>query len=323
MIGLTVRAAAAAVLLAMAPGVALAQAYPSRMIKIVSPAPPGGSTDIVSRLVQPGLQEGLQQTVIVEARGGAGGYVGSEYVTKSPADGYTLLLGGAFTAITATLQKKPGYVPRRDLVPVAIFASVPNALVAGPRLKANSVAELVALAKEKPGTLNVGSNGVGTTLHLSSELFKLQAGINLVHIAYRGWADCVAGLTSGEIDLMFDNISSALPNANAGKTRLLAVAAKERYRAAPQVPTLAEAGVQNAEVVSWFGIMVRSDTPQPVIDTLSRVFKAMSEKPEFQRQIREQGMEATYYGPEEARKFWNAEIDKWEGVIKASGIVAQ
>src|SRR5262245_26699984 len=145
--------------------------YPSKMIKIVSPAPPGGSTDIVARMVQPGLQEDLQQTVIVEARGGAGGYIGSEYVTKSPADGHTLLIGGAFTTITATLQKNPSYSPRRDLVPVAILASVPNALIAGPRLKANSVAELIADAKARPGAINVGSNGVGTTLHLSGELF--------------------------------------------------------------------------------------------------------------------------------------------------------
>jgi tripartite-type tricarboxylate transporter receptor subunit TctC len=317
------RIAVGALALAMMATPLLAQPYPNKMIKIVSPAPPGGSTDIVARLVQPGLQEGLQQTVIVEARGGAGGYVGSEYVTKAPSDGYTLLLGGAFTAITATLQKNPSYSPRRDLIPVAIFASVPNALVAGPRLKANSVAELIAQAKASPGTLNVGSNGVGTTLHLSGELFKLQANINLVHIAYRGWADCVAALTNGEIDLMFDNISTALPNVAAGKTRLLGVAAPERHRSSPQVPTLTEAGVKNADVMSWFGIMVRSDTPQPVIDALSRVFKAISEKPEFRRLVSEQGMDATYYGPVEAAKFWNGEIDKWEGVIKAAGIVAQ
>lgn len=321
MFGLRIAATAAALAL-IAPS-ALAQPYPNKMIKIVSPAPPGGSTDIVSRLIQPGLQEGIGQTVIVEARGGAGGYVGSEYVTKAPSDGYTLLLGGAFTAITATLQKNPSYSPRRDLVPVAIFASVPNALVAGPRLKANSVQELIRQAKASPGTINVGSNGVGTTLHLSGELFKLRTETNIVHIAYRGWADCVNALTTGEVDMMFDNLSTALPNMKAGKVRVLAVAAPQRYRLAPDVPTLAELGVTGADVSSWFGIMVRSDTPQPVIDALSRVFKAVSEKPDFKRQINEQGMDATYLGPEEAKKFWHAEIDKWEGVIKAAGIVAQ
>jgi tripartite-type tricarboxylate transporter receptor subunit TctC len=307
--------------LVLAAAPALAQ-YPNRLIKIVSPAPPGGSTDIVARLVQPGLQQDLQQTVIVEARGGAGGYIGSEYVSKSPADGHTLLVGGAFTAITATLQKSPGYVPRRDLVPVAILASVPNALVAGPRLKVNSVAELVAAAKARPGEFNIGSNGVGTSLHLAGELFTLQTEIKLVHVAYRGWADCVAALTGGEVDMMFDNLSTAVPNVSAGKTRVLAVAAPTRHRLLPDVPTLAEAGVNNADVIAWFGIMARADTPQPVIDRLSRSLKAISETPEFQRQVKDQGMDVTFLTGAEAARFWNAEIDKWEGVIKAAGLTA-
>lgn len=312
----------AAFALALSATGALAQ-YPNKIIKIVSPAPPGGSTDIVARLVQPGLQEGLKQTVIVEAKGGAGGYLGSEYVAKSPADGYTLLLGGAFTTITATLQKNPSYSPRKDLVPVAIFASVPNMLVAGPRLKANSVPELIAEAKAHPGKLNVGSNGVGTTLHLSSELFKLQTGTKIEHIAYRGWADCVAAVTNGEVDMMFDNLSTALPNIKAGKTRPLAVAATTRHRSLPDVPTLAEVGVPNAEVVSWFGIMAPAGTPAAVIETLGQTFKTISDNPEFQRLVHEQGMDVTFYGPAEASKFWNSEISKWENVIQAAGIVHQ
>ena len=304
-------------------GAVHAQSYPSKSIRYVVPYAPGGSTDIVARLVQPGLQDDLKQTVIVEARGGAGGYIGSEYVTKAPADGYTLLVGGAFAAITATLQKNPSYSPRRDLVPVAILASVPNILVAGPRLKDNTVAELIADARARPGAINIGSNGVGTTLHLSGELFKLQAGIRLEHIAYRGWADCVAALTTGEIDMMFDNLSTAYPNVAAGKTRALAVAATTRHRTLPQVPTLAESGVANAEVMSWFGIMVRADTPQPVIDRLSQSLKGISETAEFRKLVADQGMDVTFYGAAEAGKFWIAEIDKWEGVIKAAGIVAQ
>jgi tripartite-type tricarboxylate transporter receptor subunit TctC len=297
--------------------------YPDRLIKIVSPAPPGGSTDIVARLVLPGLQSDLQQTVIVEARGGAGGYIGSEFVTKAPADGHTLLIGGAFVAITAALQKNPSYSPRRDLVPVAILASVPNVLVAGPRLKTNSVAELLAMARTRPGDLNIGSNGVGTTLHLSGELFKLQTNVKLEHIAYRGWADCVAALANGEIDMMFDNLSTALPNITAGKTRALATAAPTRHRALPQVPTLAEAGVNNAEVMSWFGIMVHADTPQPIVDRLRRSLQVTADTPEFQRAVRDQGMDVTFHGGADAVKFWHAEIDKWQGVIKAAGIVAQ
>lgn len=302
---------------------AAAAQYPNQIIKIVSPAPPGGSTDIVARLIQPGLQETLKQTVIVESRGGAGGYLGSEYVSRATPDGYTLLLGGAFVTITATLQKKPSYNPRTDLIPVAIFASVPNMLVAGPRLKANSVAEVIAEAKASPGKLNIGSNGTGTTLHLSGELFKLRTGTSIVHIAYRGWADCVAGTVNGEVDMMFDNLSTALPNIAAGKLRPLAVAAPTRHRSLPDVPTLNELGVKDAEVISWFGIMAPAKTPQSVIDTLNKSFKTISENPDFQRLVNQQGMDATFYNEAEAQKFWNSEIDKWDNVIKAAGIAAQ
>jgi tripartite-type tricarboxylate transporter receptor subunit TctC len=311
-----------AALVAAASASAWAQ-YPTKPVRIIGPAPPGGSVDIVARLVQPGMQERLKQPVIVEARGGAGGYIGSDYVSKQPADGYTLLLGGAFTTITASLQAKPAYNPAKDLVPVAVVATVPNALVAGPRLKANSVSELVAHAKANPGRLDIGSNGVGTTLHLSGELFKLRTGTHMVHIAYKGWADCVTGLVGGQIDLMFDNLSTALPNAQAKKTRILAVAAPQRHRTMPDVPTLAELGIKNAEVISWFGIMVPAGTPAPVIETLGRSLRGTTEQQEFQRMVEKQGMDATFMGPAEAMKFWQSEVSKWDTVIKAAGIVGQ
>lgn len=316
------RLAVTAVALLAATSASLAQ-YPNRIIRIIGPAPPGGSTDIVARLVQPGLQEQLKQTVIVEARGGAGGYIGSDYVAKSAPDGYTLLLAGAFTTITASLRKSPSYNPRKDLVPVAVVASVPNMLVAGPTAKAGSVGELIAQARSHPGKLNIGSNGVGTTLHLSGELFKLRTGIDMVHVAYKGWADCVTGLLSGQIDVMFDNLSTALPNIVAQKTRPLAVAAPTRHRSLPDVPTLDELGIKNAEVLSWFGIMVPAGTPQAVIDTLGRALRVSSADPEFKRLVERQGMDATFYDTADAAKFWSAEVDKWEGVIKAAGIALQ
>ncbi len=318
------RGLAAATLCAFAFSAAPAFAqYPDHTIRIISPAPPGGSPDIMSHLLQPGMTERLKQTVIVEAKGGAGGYIGSDYVAKSPADGYTLLLGGAFTANTALLQKHSGYDPRVDLVPVAVFSSVPNILVAGPRLKANSVAELVAEAKAAPGTLNMGSNGVGTTLHLSAELFKLRTGTNITHVAYRGWSECVVGVLSGEVDMMFDNLNTALPNIVAKKLRPLALAAATRHRSLPDVPTLGELGVPNAEVTSWFGIMVPAKTPQAVIDKLAETFKAVAETGDFKRLVEQQGMDAIYMGPVESKKFWLDEIDKWEGIIKTSGIETQ
>jgi tripartite-type tricarboxylate transporter receptor subunit TctC len=314
--------ALAAMALAVSATASLAQ-YPSRIIKIISPAPPGGSTDIVARLLQPGLQDLLKQTVVVESRGGAGGYIGSEFVSKAPPDGYTLLLAGAFTAITASLKQQPSYNPRKDLVPVAVLASVPNVLVAGAHLKAGGVAELIAEAKANPGKLNIGSNGIGTTLHLSGELFKLRTGTSITHIAYRGWADCVLGLLKGEIDMMFDNTSTALPNITAGKSRPLAIAASARHRSLPETPTLNELGVKDAEVVSWFGIMAPNGTPQSVIDTLAAAFKTIANEPEFRKLVEQQGMDAVYYDPAEAAKFWNNEIDKWESVIKSAGIAVQ
>lgn len=316
-------ALAATLALSTIPVLAQQGQFPNRTIRIISPAPPGGSTDIVSRLVQPALQEALKQTVIVEAKGGAGGYIGSEYVSKQPADGHTLLLGGAFTAITASLQKTPSYDPLKDLVPIAIVASVPNLLVAGPRLKANSVAELVAQAKARPGDLNFGSNGVGTTIHLTGELFKLRTGINIVHIGYKGWADCVRGLLGGEVDMMFDNLSSALPNISAGKTRPLAVAASQRHRSLPDVPTFEEVGVKDAEVTSFFGIMAPAATPQPVIDRIGEVLKNQAANPEFQKLVQQQGLDVDFRDPMEAGKFWRAEVAKWRAVIKSSGLAPQ
>lgn len=319
---LKARIALAAMALVLSVASAAAQ-YPNHVIKIISPAPPAGSTDVLARLVAPYLQDVLKQPVIVEDRGGAGGYIGSGSVAQSPPDGYTLLLDGAFTIITASLQKQPTYDPRTGLVPVAVFASVPNVLVAGPSLKARTVPELIAEAKANPGKLNIGSNGVGTTLHLSDVLFMLRTGTVMTHVPYRGWADCVLGLLKGEVDVMFDNLSSALPNIKAGKTRALAVAAATRNKALPDTPTLAEVGVKDAEVTSWFGIAAPAGTPQPVIDTLGAALKTVAEQPEFRRHVEEQGLDAIFYGPREAAGFWNGEVSKWQGVIKAAAIPLQ
>jgi tripartite-type tricarboxylate transporter receptor subunit TctC len=319
MTSITARVVLAALAVAVSTTASLAQ-YPNKVVRIIAPAPPGGSTDIVARLVQPGLQELLKQTVIVEARGGAGGYIGSDHVAKSPADGYTLLVGGAFATITASMRKQPAYNPRNDLVPVAVFASVPNVLVVGPKVKTTNVAALIADAKANPGKRHIGSNGVGTTLHLSGE-FQLRTGTSLSHVPYKGWGDCVLALMRGEIEMMFDNVSTALPNITGNKFRPLAVTASARHRSLPDTPTLAELGIKDAEVSSWFGIMVPRGTPQSVIDTLSAAFKTISGQPEFRKQIEQQGMDAVYYGPADAAKFWSREIAKWETVIKAANLV--
>jgi tripartite-type tricarboxylate transporter receptor subunit TctC len=305
--------------LATAPATAFTQQYPNKLIRIISPAPPGGGTDIIARSVGPLMQAKLQQTVIVENKPGAGGYLGSE----AAADGHTLAVSGAFTLVTSLLHKSPAYDPRSDLIPVAVFASVPNMLVAGPRLKANSVAELIAQAKTNPGKLDMGSNGVGTSLHLTGELFQIRTGAKFVHVPYRGWADAMAALTTGEVDMMFDNLSTSLPNVRAGKIRALAVAAPVRNRSLPEVPTFAEAGVANADVISWFGLMVPKGTPKDAIAIMDRTFKEISEDPGFRQEIEKQGLDVTYMNSDAAGKFWQGEIEKWASVIKSANIVAE
>jgi len=310
-------AAAAALLFALP--AAVAQTYPSKVIRIIGPAPPGGSVDIIARLVAPELQAALKQNVIVENRGGGGGYLGTEQLAKSAPDGYTIGIGGGFSTITATLQKNPAYNPR-DLTLVAVFAGTPNMLIVGPKVKAATVAELITDARAHPGKYNVGSNGVGTTIHLTAELFKLRTSTQLAHVAYRGQPDAVNALLTGETDMMFDNASIHLANIKAGKVRPLAVAAPERFKALPDVPTFAESGIKDAEVLSWFGIVVPKGTPQSVIATLDKAFREMAAKPEFQKAIADQGLEPIYMDAAKAGPFWTSEIDKWAAVIKAANI---
>ena len=234
-----------------------------------------------------------------------------------------MLLGGAFTANTALLKKKPAYDPRKDLVPLAIVASVPNILVAGPRLKQNDLASLVAEAKANPEKINVGSNGVGTTLHLSAELLKARTGIKLTHVPFRGWSDCMVAVVNGEIEIMFDNLNTALPNIKDGKLRAIALADAKRHPTLPDTPTLGELGVKDAEVTSWFGIMVPAGMPAPVAEKLAQSLSASAQSADFKRLVAAQGMDAIYMGPAEAGKYWLAEIDKWEAIINSAGVEKQ
>jgi tripartite-type tricarboxylate transporter receptor subunit TctC len=302
---------------------AFAQQFPNKFIRIVSPAPPAGGTDIIARGVQPHLQAMLGQPVIVENKGGAGGYLGIEYTSKSPADGYTFCVSGAFAIITALLHKVPAYDPRKNLKPLAVMASVPNMLVVGPRLKAKSVDELIAYAKANPRKLDMGSNGVGTSLHLTGELFQVQTGVKFTHVPYRGWADCMSALATGEIDLMFDNVSTSIPNIKAGKTRGFAIAGPKRHPALPDVPTLTELGIKGADVISWFGLVLPAGVPTDVLAILDKSMGEISQKPDFQKSIHDQGLEVTYMNSAGATKLWNDEVDKWSKVIKEAGIQAE
>lgn len=300
-------------------GLAHAQSYPSKLIRIIAPAPPGGMVDIVARLVAPQLQDALKQNFIVENRGGGGGYLGTEQLSKSAPDGYTLAILGAFSAITATLQKAPSYNPR-DLIPIAVFGGTPNMLIVSPKVKAQSFGELFADAKANPGKYNVGSNGLGTTIHLTAELFKQRTGAQLTHIAYRGQPEAMKALLSGETDMMFDTASIHVANVKEGKIRAFAIAGPKRFTPLPDVPTLAESGVEGVEVLSWFGLMAPKGTPSEVVSLLDTTLQSISEKPVFQKAISEQGLDPMLMNAAQAEAFWRGEMDKWSAVIKAGNL---
>ena len=315
--------AGGATLAALAAPRAFAQQFPNKFIRIVSPAPPGGGTDIIARGVQPHLQALLGQPVIVENKGGGGGYLGVEYTSKSPADGYTICVSGAFAIITASLHKVPGYDPRKDIKPLAVVGSVPNMLVAGKTMKASSVKELIEYAKANPGKVNMGSNGVGTSLHLSGELFQLRTGTKFTHVPYRGWADCMAAVSTGEVDIMFDNASTSIPKIKAGNVRPFAICAPARHRDLPDVATLTELGVKDADVISWFGLIMPAGVPNDIAAVLDKAIAEIAKKPEFQKTIHEQGLDNTYSPMKEAGDLWNKEVDKWQAVIKAADVKAE
>src|SRR5450631_4530782 len=248
---------------------ASAQQYPSHALRLIVPFPPGGPTDIVARPLAVKLAEALGQAVIVDNRGGAGGNVGAEVVASASADGYTVLMGTVGTqAINVALYKHLAFDPAKDFVPVAQVASAPVLLVANPKLPVNSIKDLIALAKQKPGALNYGSAGSGSPGHLSGELFKSMTGVELTHIPYKGSAPAVANLIGGEIQLMFDPIQSPLPHVKSGTLKALGVSSTKRSPLLPDTLTIAEAGVPGYETTAWWGIFAPVKTPPAIVDRL-------------------------------------------------------
>jgi tripartite-type tricarboxylate transporter receptor subunit TctC len=315
-----VQAAGAALMTRALPG--LAQGYPSKPIKLVVAFAAGGATDALARLMAAHLSESLGQQVIVDNRSGAGGNVGSSYAASSPADGYTLLLGAVGNiAINPALYASLPYRPR-DLVPVGTIASTMNLLVARQGLGATSVQELVALARQKPGALTFASAGSGGSLHLSAELFKFMAGVNMVHVPYRGSAPALQDLLADRVDIMFDNLPSSSPHVQAGKLRALGVTARERSSVVPHIPTIAEQGLPGDEVVSWFGIFAPPNTPAPIVNRLATAMLEGTKSPELVSRIKTLGAEPMSLTQSQFTSFVNAEILKWDKVVKQSGAKA-
>jgi tripartite-type tricarboxylate transporter receptor subunit TctC len=311
----------AALALTLACTGAIAQSYPTRPIRLVVPYPPGGPLDIMARAIGQKLTEAWHQPVVVDNRAGAGGNIGADLVAKSPADGYTLLMGAVAThAINPSLYSKIPYDPVKDFAPVALVAQVPNILVVNPAVPAKTVRELIELARAKPGYLNFASGSTGSTGHLAGELFNTMAGVKMVHIPYKGAAPATADLLAGQVQLMFDNLASALPNVKAGKLRALAVTTLARSPAMPDLPTIAESGLPGFDLTTWFGLMVPAGTPPEIVAKLNaEVVRALNAN-DMRERLEKMGAEPPANNtPEHFAAFIRAEAAKYARVVKDSG----
>jgi tripartite-type tricarboxylate transporter receptor subunit TctC len=319
---LVLAAALALVATAAAPQ-AQAQAFPSKPVTVIVPFPAGGTTDIVARLTAQKLSEAWGQPVIVDNRAGAGGNIGSAMVAKAAPDGYTLLMGTVGThAINASLYEKMPYDVVKDFAPITNVAAVPNMLVVNPALPVNSVKELIDYGKKNPGKLNMASSGNGTSIHLAGELFKVMTGVQMEHIPYKGSAPALTDLMGGQVQVMFDNMPSALPHVKAGKLRAIAVTTLKRSPAMPDLPTIDEAGVKGFEAASWFGLLAPAGTPKEIVAKVQAdVVKAMKTT-DLTEKMAQQGAAAVGNTPDEFAAYIKVELAKWEKVVKASGAKA-
>ena len=304
-------------------GSALAQ-YPAKPVRVVVPYPPGGTTDILARLIAAKLTLSLGQSFIVENRPGASGAIGSQAVAKAPADGYTLLMGTASThGVNSALSKSLPYDAIRDFSPITVVGGTPNVILVHPELPAQNLAGLLALARDKPGKLNFGSTSLGGTPHMSAELLKMMTGVDIVHVPYKGAGPMLADLLGAQIQIGFDNLPSSMGHIRSGKVRALAVTTPKRWPGAPEIPTVSESGVAGYEVSGWFGLLAPSGTPRPVIDAVYRAVGATLKQPEVQKQMLELGAEPGGNAPDDFARQIAAEIEKWKKVVAATGVKAE
>jgi tripartite-type tricarboxylate transporter receptor subunit TctC len=311
--------------LALAPQLAAAQApdtWPSRPVRLILPFPPGGGTDILGRLIAERLTASLGQPVVTENRGGAGGNVGAEAAARSAPDGYTFVLVAPSLAISPSLYSKLNYDPVRDFAPVSLVATVPNVIITHPSVPANTLAEFTRLAKTKPGGMNFGSGGSGTSNHLAGELFNIVAGVKLVHVPYKGVNLAMNDVLSGQIHLVVIGIPAAAPHIKAGKLRALALVAPQRSAALPEVPTVAEAGLRDFEVTTWYGILAPAATPRPIITRLNAEIVQLLHAPELRDRLAAMGTDPVSSTPEEFADLIKREIAKWGKVVREAGLKA-
>ena len=306
------RATAGALLLLAAP-LSMAHAWPARPIRLVVPFPPGGLIDNMARLVGSRLSQELGQPVVIDNKPGAGGNVGAAEVARAPADGYTLLMASPALTISPAIYKNLPYQPSQ-LAPVALLGRVPNVLLVNPASGIGKVQDLVGRAKAKPGQLNYASNGNGTSLHLSAELFKRRSETFITHVPYRGAAAAITALLSGEVDMMFDNLPSAIGQIQAGKLRALAVTTAQRSTALPDVPTLAEAGMEGFNVSAWFGVAAPAGLPAPVATRLADALQKVVQQPEVAAAMQRQGADPAFMDAASAAAALNTDAAQWKQV---------
>ena len=299
---------------------AIAQQYPQKPVRIVVGVPPGGATDIVARLVGQKMGEQMGQAVVIDNRGGAGGNIGAELVAKAAPDGYTLFLATIGTmTINPWLYKNMPFDTLRDFAAISQLTSMPQVLVVHPSVPAKSVKDLIAYAKSNPGKLNFASGGSGTAIHLAGELFKTMAGVDMVHVAYKGAAPAMTDLLSGQVSLMFDQILSAFPHVKSGKLRALAVTPEKRSPAAPELPTVAEVALPGYAVTTWHGLLAPAGTPRPVVQRLNAEAVKALQAPDLRERFASQGVDPVSSTPEQFAAFMKAELEKWRKVVAASG----
>jgi tripartite-type tricarboxylate transporter receptor subunit TctC len=294
--------------------------YPSKPVRFIVPSSAGGGTDIIARAIAQKLSEALGQQFVVENKPGAGQMIGLEAAARAPADGHTLVMSASTLAINPVMYKKVPYDPLRDFAPITQAASLPNVLVVHPSLPVKSVAELIALAKREPGKIAYASAGVGTSPQMSVELLKSLAGIDLLHVPYKGTTPGVVDLLAGQVGVMTPNVLTALPHIKAGKLRALAVTSGKRSEALPDVPTIAEAGVAGYESVQWYGVLAPAGTARAIVERLHAEIVRALRAGDVRERLAADGAEPVGSSPEEFAAFIRAEIVKWAKVAKAAGI---
>jgi len=298
-------------------------AYPTKPLRFVVPYSPGGGGDIMVRMIGAKLTEAWSQPVIVDNRPGGGTVIGTDLVAKAPPDGYTILLATNTHAVNVSLYRKLPFDLLRDFAPVTLLATAPNILLANPSLKTRSLSEFIALAKSQPGKLNYGSSGKGGTGHLAMEMLKSMAKIDLVHIPYKGGSPAMNAILGGEVSVLFNNIIAAVPQVKAGRVWALGVTSRERSRAVPDVPTIAEGGVRGFEATAWFAVLAPKGTPRPIIAKVNRELARILKVPEVGERLSRQGAEPVGNSPNEFAAVLRSEVSRWKKVIDAAGIVPE